>query len=117
MQIYCVWGESMRIAEYKQVSARTEQRVIRHDAIWDDNGNIVAGEWDETVEVQVPVMGMVYRDATPEEEAEFERQREEMPEPEPTAEERLHKLEPRTDALEDTTDDMILLMADLIGGM
>lgn len=53
--------------------------------------------------------GMVYRDATPEEEAEFERQREEMPEPEPTAEERI-------DVLEGTTDDIILMMADLIGG-
>lgn len=100
----------MRIAEYKQVSTRTEQRVIHHDAIWDDNGNIVAGEWDETVEVQVPVMGMVYRDATPEEEAEFERQQAELPPPEPTPEERL-------DALETTTDDMILLMADIIGGV
>ena len=100
----------MRIAEYKQVSTRTEQRVIHHDALWDDNGNIVAGEWDETVEVQVPVMGMVYRDATPEEEAEFERQQAETPPPEPTPEERLA-------ALETTTDDMILLMADLIGGV
>ena len=100
----------MRIAEYKQVSTRTEQRVIHHDALWDDNGNVVAGEWDETVEVQVPVMGMVYRDATPEEISEFERQKAEMPEPEPTPEERL-------DALETTTDDMILLMADLIGGV
>lgn len=107
----------MRIAEYKQVSTRTEQRVIHHDAPWDDNGNVVANAWDETVEVQVPVMGMVYRDATPEEEAEFERQQAETPPPEPTPEERLDKLEPRTDALEDTTDDMILLMADLIGGM
>ena len=107
----------MRIAEYKQVSSRTEQRVIHHDVIWDDNGNIVAGEWDETVEVQVPVMGMAYRDATPEEISEFERQQAETPPPEPTPEERLDKLEPRTDALEDTTDDMILLMADLIGGM
>ena len=110
MQIYGVWGESMRIAEYKQVSARTEQRVIHHDALWDDNGNIVANAWDETVEVQVPVMGMVYRDATPEEIAEFERQQAETPPPEPTPEERL-------DALETTTDDMILLMADLIGGV
>lgn len=59
----------------------------------------------------------VYRDATPEEEAEFESQKAEMPEPEPTAEERLNKLEPRTAALETTTDDMILLMADLIGGV
>ena len=99
----------MRIAEYKQVSTRTEQRVIHHDALLDDNGNIIAGEWDETVEVQVPVMGMVYRDATPEEIAEFESQQAELPEPEPTPEERL-------DALETTTDDMILLMADIIGG-
>lgn len=100
----------MRIAEYKKVSARTEQRVIHHDALWDDNGNIVANAWDETVEVQVPVMGMVYRDATPEEISEFERQQAELPPPEPTPEERLT-------ALETTTDDMILLMADLIGGM
>lgn len=100
----------MRIAEYKQVSTRTEQRVIHHDAIWDDNGNIVAGEWDETVEAQVPVMGMVYRDATPDEISEFKRQQAETPPPEPTPEERL-------DALETTTDDMILLMADIIGGV
>lgn len=37
--------------------------------------------------------GMVYRDATPEEIAEFERQKAEMPEPEPTPEERLDALE------------------------
>ena len=53
--------------------------------------------------------GMVYRDATPEEIAEFERQQAELPEPEPSPEDRL-------DALETTTDDMILLMAELIGG-
>ena len=52
---------------------------------------------------------IIYQDATPEEIAEMERQQEEMPEPEPSPEERL-------DALEATTDDMILLMADLIGG-
>lgn len=49
------------------------------------------------------------REMTAEEIAEFERQQAEMPEPEPTPEERL-------DTLEATTDDMILLMADLIGG-
>lgn len=100
----------MRIVEYKQISTRTEQRVIHHAAEYDEDGNITSEAWDETVDVEVPVMGMVYRDATPEEEAEFERQNEEMPEPEPTPEERL-------DALESTTDDMILLMADLIGGV
>ena len=107
----------MRINDLVKVGERTEQRVIHHAAEYDDEGNIIAEAWDETVEVQVPVMDTVCRYATPEEEAEFERQREEMSEPEPTAEERLDKLEPRTDALEDTTDDMILLMADLIGGM
>lgn len=99
----------MRIAEYKQVSTRTEQRVIHHAAEYDDDGNIISEAYDVTVEVDVPVMGMVYRDATPEEEAEFERQQAETPPPEPTPEERL-------DALETTTDDMILLMADIIGG-
>lgn len=52
---------------------------------------------------------LTYRGATPEEIAEFERQQAELPEPEPTPEERL-------DALETTTDDMILIMAELIGG-
>lgn len=51
----------------------------------------------------------VYRDATPEEIAEFERQQAELPEPEPSPEARL-------DALETTTDDIVLLMAELIGG-
>ena len=99
----------MRIAEYKQISTRIEQRAIRHEAEYDDEGNIITEAWDETVEVEIPVMGMVYRDATPEEITEMERQQAEMPEQEPSPEERL-------DTLEATTDDMILLMADLIGG-
>ena len=56
-------------------------------------------------------------DMTAEEIAELDRLQAEMPEPEPTPEERLSKVEQRTDALESTTDDMILLMADLIGGV
>ena len=83
----------MRIAEYKQVSARTEQRVIHHEAEYDDGGNITAGAWDEAVVVEVPVMGMVYRDATPDEIAEFKRHQAELPEPEPTQEERLSIME------------------------
>lgn len=38
------------------------------------------------------------------------------PEPPETAEERLDKVEKRTDTLETTTDDIVLMMADLIGG-
>ena len=100
----------MRIGEYKQVSTRTEQRVIHHAAEYAEDGSIAVEAWDETIAVQVPVMGMVYRDATPEEEAEMERQQEELPPPEPTPEERL-------DTLETTTDDIILMMAELIGGV
>ena len=59
---------------------------------------------------------VVSRELTPEEIAELERLQAEMPEPEPTPEERLESVEQRTDVLESTTDDMILLMADLIGG-
>ena len=51
----------------------------------------------------------ITRDMTEEEIAEMERQQAEMLEPEPSPEERL-------DALETTTDDMILLMAEMIGG-
>ena len=36
--------------------------------------------------------------------------------PQPRPEQRLDEVEQRTDALETTTDDMILLMAELIGG-
>ena len=37
-------------------------------------------------------------------------------EPEPTPEERLDKVEQRTDTLETTPDEIVLMMADLIGG-
>lgn len=79
----------MRIAEYKRISTRTEQRVVHHDTQYDEDGNITAEAWDETVVVEVPIMGMVYRDATPEEIAEIERQQAEMPEQEPSPEERM----------------------------
>lgn len=83
----------MRIAEFKEISTRTEQRVVHHGTEHDEDGNIINEAWDETVEVEVPVMGMVYRDATPEEVAEFEHMQAELPEPEPTPEERIEKLE------------------------
>ena len=99
----------MRIAEYKQIDTRIVYTEVVVPAQYDDDGNVISEERMKIVKKEVPEMGMVYRDATPEEIAEFERQQAEMPEPEPTPEERL-------DTLEATTDDMILLMADLIGG-
>lgn len=87
----------MRIAEYKQISMRTEQQTIIHPAEYDEQGQIVREAWEENIEKQVPVMGLVYRDATPEEEAEFARQQEEMPAPDMTTEERLAEVEAVSD--------------------
>ena len=83
----------MRIAEYMRIGFNKEQRIFHHNAEYDDDGNIIEEAFDETVEVEVPVMGMVYRDATPEEIAEMERQQAELPELEPTPEERLSIME------------------------
>lgn len=49
------------------------------------------------------------REMTAEEIAEMERRKAEMPELEPTPEERLN-------TLETTTDDIVLMLADIIGG-
>lgn len=51
----------------------------------------------------------VTRDMTPEEIAEYERIQANLPTPSPTPEQRL-------DVMEGTTDDIVLMMADLIGG-
>lgn len=87
----------MRIAEYKQVSTNIEQMTILHPAEYDESGELVREAWEETVEKKVPVMDTVYRDATPEEIAEMERAHAEMPEPEPTPEERLDQVESVSD--------------------
>ena len=92
-----------------KVGERTEIRERIVPAVYGDNGELLTEETTETYEVIVPVMQAQTVDMTPEEIAEMERQQAEAPEPEPSPEERL-------DALETTTDDMILLMADLIGG-
>ena len=99
----------MRINELKQIGTKEETRTRVVPATYDGEGILLTEETTEEYTVEVPVMGMVYRDATPEEIAESERLHAEMPEQEPSPEERI-------DALEAATDDMILLMADLIGG-
>lgn len=87
----------MRIAEYKQISSRTEQQTIIHPSEYDEQGQIAREAWEENIEKQVPVMGLVYRDATPEEVAEMERAQAEMPEPEMTTEERIDQVESVSD--------------------
>ena len=99
----------MKVAEYKQTGIRTESYTVTVPAEYDDEGKLSTEEHEETRTREVPVMGMVYRDMTPEEIAEAERLQANIPEPEPTPEERLN-------TLETTTDDIVLMMADLIGG-
>ena len=98
-----------RIGEYKQTGTRTEEYKVTIQAEYDDEGNLISEEHEETRTREIPVMGMVYRDMTPEEIAEMEKLQKEMPEPEPTPEERLN-------TLETTTDDIVLMLADIIGG-
>lgn len=99
----------MKVAEYKQTGIRTESYTVTVPPEYDEEGNIISEEHEETRTREVPVMGMVYRDMTAEEIAEAERLQANIPEPEPTPEERLN-------TLETTTDDIVLMMADLIGG-
>lgn len=99
----------MKTTEYKQTGTRTESYTVTIPAEYDNEGKLISEEHEENRTREVPVMGMVYRDMTPEEIAEAERLQAEMPEPEPTPEERL-------DTLETTTDDIVLMLADIIGG-
>lgn len=99
----------MRIAEYKQTGTCTEEYTVTIPPEYDDAGNLISEEHEETRIREVPVMGMVYRDMTLEEISEAEKLQANIPEPEPTPEERL-------DTLETTTDDIVLMLADIIGG-
>lgn len=85
----------MRIAEYKQIDTETVTNTI-----------ILEDGTEETIEKEVPIMGMVYRDATPEEEAEMQRMADEMPQPEPTLEEKV----------EDLSEALMIVTEMLIGG-
>ena len=106
----------MKIAEYKQTGTRTESYTVTIPAEYDNEGKLITEEHEETRTREVSIMGMVYRDMTAEEIAEMEKIQTEMPEPQPTAEERLDKVEQRTDTLEGATDDIVLMLADIIGG-
>ena len=63
----------MKIAEYKQTGTRTESYTVTIPAEYDEEGNLISEEHEETRTREVPVMGMVYRDMTPEEIAELEK--------------------------------------------
>ena len=88
---------------------RTETRIRTIPAQYSEMGELIAEAYDETYTVTVPIMEAQNVEMTAEEIAEMERMTAEIPPPEPTPEQRL-------DVLEGTTDDIILMMADLIGG-
>lgn len=92
-----------------QVGERTETRIRTIPAQYSEIGELIAEAYDETYTVTVPVMEPRNVEMTAEEIAEMEAIQAQMPEPVPAPEERL-------DTLENTTDDIILMMADLIGG-
>ena len=92
-----------------KIGERPEIRERIVPAVYGEDGELLTPETVEQYTVNVPVMEARNVEMTAEEIAEFERMQAELPEPEPSPEERL-------DALETTTDDMILLMAELIGG-
>ena len=79
----------MKVSEYKQTGIRTESYTVTIPAEYDEEGNIISEEHEETRTREVPVMGMVYRDMTPEEIAEQEKIQTEIPEEQPTQQDRI----------------------------
>lgn len=79
----------MRMTEYKQTETRTESYTVTIPAEYDDEGILISEEHEETSTREVPVMGMVYRDMTPEEIAELEKIQAELPEEQPTQQDRI----------------------------
>ena len=79
----------MRKAEYKQTGIRTESYTVTIPPEYDNEGKLITEEHEETRTREVPVMGMVYRDMTPEEIAELEKIQTELPEEQPTQQDRI----------------------------
>lgn len=92
-----------------KVGERTETRIRTIPAQYDEMGELITEAYDEPYTVTVPIMEAQNVEMTAEEIAELEAIQAQMPEPVPTPEQRL-------DTLENTTDDIILMMADMIGG-
>lgn len=70
-----------------QTGTRTEQRTRIIPATYDEEGNIIAEEYTEEYDVEVPIMESVYVDMTAEEIAELESM--EIPKEEPTQEDKI----------------------------
>lgn len=73
----------MRIAEYKQI----DTKIVKETSIIYDEET--GEESVKVTEIEMPVMGMVYRDMTEEEEAELAKAQADISPIEPTLEDRL----------------------------
>lgn len=99
-----------------KIGERTETRIRTIPAQYNEMGEMIADAYDETYTVTVPIMEPRNVEMTAEEIKNLEAMQASAPKPTSTPEQRLDALEPRTDTLEDTSNDIILMMADLIGG-
>lgn len=111
----------MRICEQVQIGTKTITNVIVVDD-YNEIGELV-GQHEETVTKEVPVMENVYRDATPDEEAEALAQQakwEEWERNRPrTPEERCNAVEVKQNATEQDVNmlaDTVLALCDIIEG-
>lgn len=66
----------MKIAEYKQVSTNIGHNEILIPEILDEHGNVLVKAHVEVITTNEPVMGIVYREMTAEEEANVQKSRE-----------------------------------------
>lgn len=92
-----------------KIGEREEQRTRLIPAEYSETGDLIREAYEEKYTVIVPIMQAQNVEMTPEEIAEIEAMQANAPTPSPTPEQRL-------DVLEGTTGDIILMMADLIGG-
>ena len=79
----------MRIAEYKKIGIKTEEYKIIVPAEYDEEGNLISEEHEETRTKEVPIMGLVYRDMTNDELNELEKEKAELPQEEATQQDRI----------------------------
>lgn len=111
----------MRINELVQIGTETITNTVIVDD-YDQDGNII-GQHEETVAVEKPIMENVYRDMTPEEEAEALRQQSALEEYERnrprTPEERCDAVEVKQSYTEQDVNmlaDTVLALCDIIEG-
>lgn len=113
----------MRIAEYKQTGTKTVDERYEIPAEYDEDGNLIREAYTEVITREVRIYGLVYRDMTPDEEAEAMRQQAEWEEYERTRprtpEERCDSVEVKQIATEHDVNmlaDTVLALCDIIEG-